>query len=216
MRKSEILALIIVIVSFLIAISVYPKMPQPVATHWNRHGEVDGYKTKFWGTFLVPFVLLGCLGLFIIIPRIDPLKANIFRFIKYYDRFMIITLIVLLIIQLWAIAWNLGRKMAPEPIFALVFGGLLYYTGVLSENAQRNWFVGIRTPWTISSETVWQRTHKLAGLLYRISGILSIIGGFFSRYAMYFIVGPVILVGLFLIIYSFIIYQRLARLKSES
>jgi len=82
MRKSEIAISSIILVSFIISIYFYPHMPEKIASHWNAQGQVDGYISKFWGLFLIPFVLVGLALLFIAIPRIDPLKANIEKFIK--------------------------------------------------------------------------------------------------------------------------------------
>ena len=98
MRKTELFILIFVIVSFIIGIYLYPKMPEQMASHWNAQGNVDDYMPKFWGVFLMPFVFAGLALLFIVIPRIDPLKKNIEKFRKYYDGFIILFLIWFLLI----------------------------------------------------------------------------------------------------------------------
>ncbi len=77
MRKSEIIILGIILLSFIVGIYFYPQMPEQMATHWDAQGQVDGYMSKFWGLFLMPFSLIGLGLLFVAIPRIDPLKANI-------------------------------------------------------------------------------------------------------------------------------------------
>ncbi|MCX7757627.1 MAG: DUF1648 domain-containing protein [candidate division WOR-3 bacterium] len=211
MRKSEIIGFLIVCASLLTGVIFYPQLPDRIPFHWNQYGEVNQYTSKFWGVFLMPIILLGCFILLVIVPRIDPLKENIKQFIKYYDGFLIIFLIVLLFIQLWMLSWNLGQRIDPTPISALCLGGLFYYLGILTEHARRNWFVGIRTPWTLSSEIVWHKTHKIGGVLFRICGILSVLGGFLGNYGIYLIIGPVILSGIFLTIYSYILYQKLPK-----
>jgi uncharacterized membrane protein len=80
--------------------------------------------------------------------------------------------------------------------------------GILTENAERNWFIGIRTPWTLSSERVWKRTNRLGGKLFRIAGITAAFGAFFPEFAIYFILVPVIAVAGFSIIYSYMEYQK--------
>jgi uncharacterized membrane protein len=85
MRKSEIIIFGIILLSFAIGIYYYPQMPEKLASHWNAQGQVNGYMSKFWGLFLMPIISMGMLLLFILIPRIDPLKSNIQEFRKYYD-----------------------------------------------------------------------------------------------------------------------------------
>jgi len=142
-----------------------------MASHWNARGEVDGYTSKFWGLFLMPLILVGLGALFIAIPRIDPLKANIEKFRGYYDGLIIIFVIFMLAIHAQGILWNLGIEINPNVIFPICLGPVFFYTGVLCENAKRNWFIGIRTPWTLSSERVWDKTHKIGGRLFKIAGI---------------------------------------------
>lgn len=93
MRKSEIIIIGIILLSFATAIYFYPQTPEKIASHWNAQGQVDGYMSKFWGLFLMPFISVGLLLLFVIIPKIDPLKANIEEFRKYYDRFVVLVIL---------------------------------------------------------------------------------------------------------------------------
>jgi uncharacterized membrane protein len=208
MRKSTIVVLGIILLSFIIGISLYPQMPDKMASHWNLQGKVNGYMPKFWGLFLLPLMLIGIASLFIIIPRIDPLQANIEKFRKYYDRFIILFSAFLLWIYLFTILWNLGFKfhisLALLPAFAILF----YYIGILCENAKRNWFIGIRTPWTLSNEKVWEKTHKIGGKLFKIAGVIALLGVLFQSYALFFILMPVLLVASYTIIYSYFEYQK--------
>ncbi|MBI4744803.1 MAG: SdpI family protein [Actinobacteria bacterium] len=181
-------------------------MPEKVASHWNVQGQVDGYMSKFWGVFLMPFILIGLAALFIVIPRIDPLKANIEQFRKYYDRFIV--LIFMFLVYLQVILWNVGVKISPNAVFPVGLGFLLFYTGVLCENAKRNWFIGIRTPWTLSSEKVWGKTHKIGGKLFKLSGAIAFLGVFFQDFAAFFVLVPVILTGIYTTIYSYLEYQN--------
>jgi uncharacterized membrane protein len=87
-RNLWILAMIAsVVIGFIIGSILYPQMPQSMASHWNAAGEADGYISRFWGIFLFPLISLGLLGLFLVIPKIDPLRSNIEKFIGYYYGF---------------------------------------------------------------------------------------------------------------------------------
>jgi len=85
---------------------------------------------------------------------------------------------------------------------------LFYYCGILVENAKRNWFIGIRTPWTLSNEKVWEKTHKLGGKLFKAAAIIILFGIVLKGYALLFILVPVIFVSFYLIVYSYVEYQK--------
>jgi len=208
MRKTELFILIAVIISFVIGIYLYPQMPEQMASHWNSQGNVDDYMSRFWGVFLMPFVFVGLALLFIAIPRIDPLKKNIEEFRKYYNGFIILFFIFMLLVYVQTILWNLGIEISPNLIVPILIGLLFFYIGVLFENAKRNWFIGIRTPWTLSSEKVWNKTHKLGSKMFKISGIIVLIGFLFQKYVTYFILIPTLFVAFYLVVYSYVEYQK--------
>jgi len=208
MRKSEIVAIGIILFSFIIGIYLYPQMPEKMASHWNAKGEVDGYMPKFWGLFLMPIISLLIFLLFIAIPKIDPLKQNIEKFRKYYDGFVVLMIAYLFYIYLLTLLWNTGIRFSIVQPLVPAMSILFYYIGILVENAKRNWFIGIRTPWTLSSEKVWEKTHKIGGKLFKIAGIIAFIGIFFQDYAIFFILIPIISVAFYTITYSYFEYQK--------
>lgn len=208
MKKSAIIILGIILLSFAIGVYLYPQMPDKIASHWNAKGEVDGYMSKFWGLFLMPIVSFGLLLLFIIIPKIDPLKANIEKFRKYYNGFVVLIIIFLFYIYLLTIFWNTGVRFDMTQVLAPALGILFYYVGVLTENAKRNWFIGIRTPWTLTNEKVWNKTHKIGGKMFKISGVIALFGLVLPRYAIFFMVVPVVFVAVYTIIYSYFEYKK--------
>jgi len=208
MRKTELFILIAVIFSFIIGIYLYPNMPEQMASHWNAQGKVDDYMPRFWGVFLMPFMFVGLALLFIAIPRIDPLKKNIEKFRKHYDGFIIIFFIFMLLVYVQTILWNLGIEISPNHAFPILMGLLFFYIGILLENTKRNWFIGIKTPWTLSSEKVWNKTHKLGSKMFKIIGIIVLVGFLFQKYATYFILVPILFVALYLVVYSYVEYQK--------
>ena len=208
MKKSYLVIIVLILISFGLGIYLYPQMPDEMASHWNIKGEADGYMSKFWGLFLMPIILLGLFLLFILIPKIDPLKANIAKFRKYFDGFIVFIIVFLFYIYLLSIAWNLGKRFDMSQMMVPALGILFYYCGILVENAKRNWFIGIRTPWTLSSEKVWEKTHKIGGKLFKVTGLIILLGIFFPNYAFYFILVPVLLAAFYTITYSYFEYQK--------
>jgi len=186
-----------------------------MASHWNIHGEVDGYISKFWGVFLLPFIFTALALLFVAIPRIDPLKANIEKFRKYYDGFIILFSIFWFSIYIQSILWNIGIQISPTIVFPVGFSFLFFYIGILCENVKRNWFIGIRTPWTLSNEKVWEKTHRNGAKMFKIAGLVALLGVLFQDYAFLLILIPVILIVAYTFTYSYFEYQKeLKRVKA--
>ncbi len=207
-KKTIITVFGLVLISFVIGIYFYPQMPSQMASHWNAQGEVDGYMSKFLGLFLMPFINIGLALLFIIIPKIDPLKENIEKFRKYYNWFVILFFVFMLSLYIQTILWNLGIEISPNIFLPISLGLLFFYTGVLCENTKKNWFIGIRTPWTLSSERVWERTNKLGGKLFKIIGVFALFGAVFEKCAVFFIFIPVILILVYIVTFSYFEYQK--------
>ena len=208
MRRAETAALGLALISFLVSIYFYPQAPEQVATHWNARGEVDGYSSKSFGLFVTPVLLVGVAVLFIAIPRIDPLKANIQQFRSYYDGLMILICLFLVGLDCWLALWSIGIRTSPNLFIPAGIGLLLFYMGIVSENSKRNWFVGIRTPWTLSSDTVWEKTHRLGGKLLKAAGVAAVAGVFFPGYSMFFVFVPVFAVTIYTVVYSYLEYQK--------
>jgi len=208
-RKSEIITGLIVVTIFVLALNIFPQLPDKIATHWNPQGQVDSYMAKTWGVFFLPTISVILWLLFLIIPRIDPKKENIQKFRKYFDGFIILLFLFLLFIYLLTIFWNLGYHFNMIRFMAPAVGILFYYVGILVSNAQPNWSIGIRTPWTLSDKVVWQKTHHLGGILFRICSILSFIGILWTKIAFFLVIGPVIASAIICVIYSYWLYKKL-------
>jgi len=200
--------LFIIFVSFGMSTFFYPLLPDKLASHWNIKGEVDGYLSKFWALFLMPIISLVLFLFFILIPRIDPLRENIQKFIKYYYGFIIVLILFLYYIYYITLILNIGFKFNIIQLLIPAFAGLFYYLGILIENLKRNWFIGIRTPWTLSSDKVWFKTHKIGGKLYKTSGAIALLGISFPDFAIFFIIFPAILFSLYLLFFSYFEYKK--------
>ncbi|MGB9175625.1 MAG: DUF1648 domain-containing protein, partial [Methanoregula sp.] len=159
MNLIRVAALVVIILTTAVTVAVYPLMPDVVASHWNAAGEVNGMMPKFWGLLLVPVLMAVFSALFLVLPRIDPLRENYQKFQDYYDGFILVFAVFFFVIQLQIILWGLGVPVSPNLVMPFMIGILFIYIGFLLEHAEPNWFVGIRTPWTLSSTSVWKKTH---------------------------------------------------------
>ncbi len=208
MKKTYILITAIIVITFIISIYLYQGMPEQMASHWNIKGEVDSYMSKFWGLFLMPIISLGIFLLLIFIPKIDPLKKNIEKFRKYYDGFMTFLIIFLLYIYILTILWNMGIIFDMTTAILPAVAILMYFSGILIEHSKRNWFIGIRTPWTISNEKVWNKTHKLGSKLFKIAAVIILIGTFIPKYTFALLLISVLIAAFYPIVYSYFEYKK--------
>jgi uncharacterized membrane protein len=212
-RTTTIIVLIMIVAATLAGLLLWSRLPDQVASHWNVNDQVDGYMSKFWGVFLLPLITLGMFLLFLAVPSIDPMKANIAQFREAFNLFIVLMVGFMLYLYGLTLAWNLGYthfRMSGAMLPAI--GLLIIFVGFLMRQAKRNFFIGIRTPWTLSSDTVWNETHRVGAILFMISGVLAFIGGFFGgRTAFWMMFVPIIGSTLFLLVYSYVLYQRETR-----
>lgn len=209
-KLTTIIVLVLIAGSMIAGGLLWNRLPDPMASHWNANDQVDGYMSKFWGVFMMPLVTLGMFLLFLVIPNIDPLKANIAQFRETFNLFITFMVGFMVFVHALTLLWNLGYTNIGIGQAMLPAMGLLFIViGSLLRNAKRNFFIGIRTPWTLSSDTVWDKTHQLGAILFMISGVLAVIGGFFGgMVAFWMLMVPLLGSTVFLLVYSYILYQR--------
>lgn len=205
------LAVGFVVLSGVLSLLATPSLPAELITNWNAAGEPNGTMPKLLALWLFPGLTAGILVVFALIPRIDPLRENIAEFRAYYDWFVVIFTGYMLSVHAGIVAFNLGYEFDFMVLILIAMAGLFYYVGVLLTHAEQNWFVGIRTPWTLSNEEVWERTHALGGRLFRLTAVLTLIGLLFGDYALYFLLVPALLTAGLTVVYSYYLYERIER-----
>ena len=209
-RTTLIISVILILAATFAGLLLWDKLPNQMASHWNENDQVDGTMSKLWGVFLMPLVTAGMLLLFLVIPSIDPLKANIAQFRDTFNTFITLIIAFMLYVHGLTLAWSLGYQDFKMSMAMLPFIGVLFiFIGVLMRKAKRNFFIGIRTPWTLSSDRVWDETHRLGAILFMASGALAIIGAFFGGMTAFWLMFvPLIGSAVFLIVYSYVLYRR--------
>jgi len=210
-RHRFLVAAAFVVVSTVTSVLTAPELPARLATHWNAAGQPDGTMSKPAALALLPALTGGLLVVFALVPRIDPLRENIASFRPVYDWFVVVFSAFMTVIHGGVIAFNLGYEFDFTLLVLAAVAGLFYYVGVLLTHAERNWFVGIRTPWTLSSDDVWARTHRLGGRLFKLTALVALVGLFFGDDAIYFLVVPALLTAGITIAYSYYLYEQLER-----
>ena len=165
----------LLVLMLVVAILAYPRLPERIPTHWNLQGEVDGWSAR-WMVFFPPAMGLLMLVLMPVLRRIDPRRAN-------YDRFeptfwLVINLIIafMFVPHLMTIGAALGWPLpATDRVLVGAVGVLFILLGNYMPRVKSNWWMGIRTPWTLSSESVWRSTHRLGGRMFVVGGAVMIL-----------------------------------------
>jgi uncharacterized membrane protein len=216
MRKSYILLILIIILSFSISALVKDSMLPYMASHWNYKGEADGYMPRLEALFFLPIVSIFIFFLLAIIPKLDPLYKNIEDFRSHYDIFVVLMVSFFFYIHLLTIFWNLLIPINMNQMISPAVAILTFYMGILVYNSKRNWSIGIRTSWALSSDYVWEKTHKFGGRLFTAAGIFCLLGVIFPDYAVLFILVPILLASLTSVLYSYIIFQEYKHPKKKA
>jgi uncharacterized membrane protein len=208
-KTSLAISFTLIVIAAVAGIILWNQLPDPMPSHWNAAGEVDGYTSKFWGVWLMPLMTLGITLLLAAVPAIDPLKANIEKFRGLYNAFIIGYVAYMLYVYGLTLAAALGTQFNMTYMLVPVVGLLFVGISFLIEKAKRNFFIGIRTPWTLVSDEVWEKTHKLGAQTFRIGGVLVIVSASFGESGLWLMITALMFAGLTPVIYSYFAWRKL-------
>ena len=213
--KKEIIPILLIILMFIAGAYFYDKVnlneEGKMPIHWNAKGEVDSYGNRFIGLFLMPVVVVLIYLLFQLIPTMAVYKEHLEEFKgEIYGMkvvFILFFIAIYIATLLPSFGYNINMNYFIIPWISLLF----IYLGYAIKDAKRNFFIGIRTPWTLASDRVWNKTHKIGSKLLMVTGVVFLLALVFPKYMIWIIIVPILLVILFLFIYSFVEYKKLKR-----
>jgi len=207
-RPLDLVGIVLVAVCFALSALMYPRLPDPMPVHWDLLGNPDGEIARAWGAFLVPTAAAGVWLFLLVLPRLSPREFPMEPFARQWRVFEYAVLGFLLFAQWLMLHAAASQRPLPFRLFQAGLGVLLIALGNLFGKTTRNFFFGIRTPWTIASEEVWLRTHRFAGRLIVATGALIVVAAFFDLGTI--LVLPALLIALLIsVVYSYVIYRRL-------
>lgn len=195
---------------FVAAILVYPHLPDQVPRHWNIYGQVNGYYPRIYGAFFPPSLIIVLYLLLLFVPVFDPKRENYPRFSGAYT-FLRWTLVLFMSMMwvatiLFALHYEIDVSLWVKAGVAILFTII----GNFMSQFRHNYFVGIRTPWTLASEEVWQRTHRLGSRIWVAGGLICLamspFQGVWSAYVYFAVIACMALIP---IVYSYLIFARL-------
>ena len=196
--------------AFVLSAAVYSRLPNPMATHWGIDGAANGYSSRLVGAFIMPVMALAIWGFMRGLPYIDPLRANYAKFQSTYDLMVNAFVTLLALVNVAVLGRSLGWPMPDMGrMMAVLVGAMTLLLGNVLPRARPNWWFGIRTPWTLTSDTVWTKTHRVGGYLMSAAGVITLLSAFLPQRAT-FVVLMVSLMGASLgsVVYSYFAWRE--------
>ncbi|MCL6638101.1 MAG: SdpI family protein [Firmicutes bacterium] len=204
--------LLLILGGFVAGALFYPHLPDRVPSHWNFRGEVDGYSSRLWGAIGIPLMNAGIYVLMTVLPAIDPRRQNYARFAGVYRMLKFILTAFLTMVYFLVLFNSLGFRVPVERVMPFSVSLLFLLIGNSMGKIRPNYFVGIRTPWTLASEQVWRKTHRLGGFFFVGAGLTgmaaSLLGGATGGIVVLAALAAAIIVP---VVYSCIEYRRESR-----
>ncbi|WP_348800382.1 SdpI family protein [Flavobacterium adhaerens] len=210
--KKELPLVGIILLPFIYLAFIWNTLPEKVPTHWSIKGDIDHWGDK---TFLigVPFMFpVFVYVLFLIIPKIDP-KKRIALMGRKFDQIKFIVVLFASVLALFVIYCSKSLSFS-SPNFVFVLIGILFIAmGNYFKVIQPNYFLGIRTPWTLENNEVWKLTHVFAGKLWLIGGSLIVLGAllFEAEFLGTVFIVFVTILAFIPMVYSYIVFKEIEK-----
>ncbi len=205
-KRTLILTSLLTLLPLGIGLYAWNQLPDPMATHFDIHGMANGYSSKLFAIFFLPLFLLGIQWFCIFITSADPRKQNISS--KIFTLILWIIPIISLITGLSVYAYNLGYSIPIEISSEILIGLLLLILGNYLPKTKQNYTIGIKLPWTLDNEENWNRTHRLAGFVWVMGGIVILISALLHFHSFYFLFAVLILTIIIPCVYSYWLYTH--------
>ncbi len=201
--------LVVLVAATVFSIWAYPQLPAEVATHFDLQGDPNGWSSRLAAVLLVPGLALLFIGFAVVLPRIDPRQANYALFTPTYWTLINALLILLGVIHVGVLGKALGWPVDMGTMASLGVGGIFVVLGNVMTRIRPNWFMGIRTPWTLSSDDVWRKTHRFGGVAFTLAGLCFIASALSTApWAKYAAFATVIAAALGSVVYSYLVWKR--------
>jgi uncharacterized membrane protein len=200
---------LLLVAMFALAAATWGSAPDRIPVHYGFDGRPDRWGGRFEGLFAMPLTAFGVYVLMLLFPRIDPGRANYEAFAGAYATLRLAIIALLAAIQGIVVLAIRGGHVDMEKLIPILVGALLMVVGNVLGKVRPNWFVGIRTPWTLSSKRSWVRTHRLGGWLFVAMGAAMIVVAALWPGRAFVVVAAVGGAGvLALIVYSYVVWRN--------
>jgi len=215
LNRTDVINFVMIALMFALGYYFYDTLPDPVPTHWNFRGVADGFTPKPWGVYMTPLMALGIYILFVFLPALSPKGFRMEGFDKAWGIIKIAFVSVMLIIELLTTLVAAGIPISVSLTIPALVGLLFVILGNLFGKLTKNFWVGIRTPWTLASDEVWLKTHRLGGKLWVAGGFIIMIGAVL-RAPVWLFISILAAITVIPIVYSYVIYRKIEGLSDDS
>jgi uncharacterized membrane protein len=206
--RAEIVQLVPIAAMLILGALCWSHVPDRIPVHWNIQGEVDGYGGKFTGLVLLPLIMLGMYLLLLVLPVLDPGRANYPSFAGAYNAIRLTLTLFFSCIYVVTVLVALGYRVNMSTVIGLAMGLLFMILGNVMGKIRPNWFVGVRTPWTLTSKLSWTKTHRLAGWLFILMGLMAVAWALVQvQWVLVLMVIVDVGCGLAMVVYSYLVYR---------
>ncbi|HEX8394846.1 MAG TPA: SdpI family protein [Longimicrobium sp.] len=207
--KSRWTAAALVAAMWTVTLSVYGRLPGRVPTHWDAQGRVDDWMPRAQGAFLMPGIATASLALMLVLPRLDPRRRNVQRFAPEWMLLLNMTALFLAAVHTAMLLFALGYPVDMRRVTLAGVGLLLVGIGNYLPRVKSNYFIGIRTPWTLENDNVWRDTHRVGGRVFVLAGLLFVVAALLPEWMgtplTYLAIGAAVVVPM---AYSYLSYRR--------
>lgn len=195
------------------AVYFFPVLPDKIPTHWEMSGEIDQYSSK-WLIFVFALLPIAVYAIMGILPKIDPKKESYLKHQKAYETTRIATFVFMTGIYVLTLLASFGYDIKMDMIIKFGIGALFILIGNVLSQARHNYFFGIKTPWTLANETVWNKTHRVGAYSFVIMGLVNCTMAFISGIISGYIFFASIMIGAgYPVVYSYIQYKKIQKEK---
>jgi uncharacterized membrane protein len=195
---------VVILLPILAGVLLWDRLPEQIPFHWNTAGEVDDWTTKPFAVFGMPLILLGGQWLAMLMTLADPKKQNHSE--KILQLIFWIIPVMTLVLSALTYSAALGTDLRVEEIVWMLVGLLFVAIGNYLPKCKQNYTIGIKIPWTLSSEENWNRTHRLAGWVWVVCGVVVMIAAFLGF--LWLIIGAALVMSLVPCIYSYVLHCK--------
>jgi uncharacterized membrane protein len=207
--RSRWFGLVMAGVAVAVSLWAYPQLPPTVATHWNMRGVADGFSSRAVAVSIMPLVIIGLTGLFNVLPKLDPRRENYTKFVGTYWLIANAVILFILVGHGMIVATGLGYPVQVDRFMPIGIGLIFIVVGNYLTRVEPNWFVGIRTPWTLSSDTVWRKTHRTGGWLMVLGGLVIAATVFLPHGAFLpLLIAAILIMAVIPIVQSYVLWKR--------
>lgn len=213
--KSEWLPLLLILLAIGLGFYFQANFPDIIPSHWNINGQVDGYSTRFFGAWFMPILLIVIYLLFLALPKLDPKHEHYNNFSEAYHGIKNLFVVFMFALYVLIGLAGLGYNLPIGDIIPVGVGLLFIGMGHFLKSVQQNWWMGVRTPWTMESPTVWKKTNELMAKLMMIGGILIAMCVVSSNniFKISLFVVAILLIAIVPVVYSYFAYRAEQKAK---